>query len=83
MEKQIAEGKIGNVGDYDLDFKDGKFCAEVKGEKGPLEVGVVVKLDAVDVACASLEWLKGKIPGAMDDILIDAAIAQVQKLKQA
>jgi hypothetical protein len=28
-DKQIAEGKLGEIGEYDLDFKDGKLVGKV------------------------------------------------------
>lgn len=83
MEKQIAEGQIGSVGKYDFEFKDGKLVAEVGAQKGPLEASLVVKLDAIDVAMASIDWICQKVPGPLDDAAGALIKAELLKLKAA
>jgi hypothetical protein len=76
MEKQIAEGNIGSVGSYDVDFKEGKLVASAKaspvsGVDAALSIsvdsGLVIDLIKAKVA----DKLKEKIPGTLDDMIID------------
>lgn len=53
--KQIAQGKIGTVGDYSVTFEDGKL--KVAAE--------------IDVAGAGIDELEKIIPGQIDDILLE------------
>lgn len=72
-EKQLAEGNLGAVGQYDIDFKEGKLCAELKASHGAVEGSMVVKLDAGAV----LDAVAKAIPGQVDDAvfgLIKAAL---------
>lgn len=67
MEKDIVDGKIGEVGAYDLEFKEGalKFTlllASPFGVEG--ELNVKVKADAVMDAIAKA------IPGQVDDAVL-------------
>jgi hypothetical protein len=72
MEADIAQGKIGQVGDYDLEFKDGKLQgkakAVAKNEQFGLEaeVDLTVSLSAHAVFAA----LKKAIPGQVDDAVL-------------
>jgi hypothetical protein len=68
-EKQIVEGNLGEVGKYDIDFKEGKLCVELTAAVGPLDAGLVVKLDAGKV----LDALAKAIPGQIDDAFIAMA----------
>ncbi len=68
MEKQLVEGSIGEVGKYDVDFKEGKLVAAVDaGDKeGMVSAGLVVKLDAGKV----IDALARAIPGQIDDAVL-------------
>lgn len=66
MEVDILDGKIGNVGEYDLEFKDKKLVFKV-GVKG----GMVENTTSVDAKLV-LAALKKAIPGTVDDALIGA-----------
>lgn len=69
--KEIAQGQVGSVGKYDVEFKDGKLVAEIDAAAGPLEAGLLVKLDAGKV----LDALAKAIPGTFDDAIIGVAKA--------
>jgi hypothetical protein len=71
MEKELASGQIGSVGKYEVAFKGGKLVAEIDASEGPLEEGLVLKLDAGKV----LDALAKAIPGTLDDALLGAAKA--------
>lgn len=66
MEKDLVEGKLGDVGSYDVEFKDGKLVAKVEAKFAvgnavvSLEIGAEQVLDAIAKA----------IPGAVDDAVI-------------
>lgn len=64
----VVEGKLGDVGAYDVKFVDAKLVAEldVNVEKGVLTAGLVVKLDG----SAVLDALAAAIPGQIDDVLL-------------
>lgn len=76
MEKEIAEGKIGAVGAYDVEFKDGKLVAKI-GLQREAAPGVSIHGDlSVELgARAVLEALKKVIPGQFDDAAIEMAAA--------
>jgi hypothetical protein len=67
MEKDIAEGQIGTVGAYDLEFKGGKLTFKVNLAKDVAE-GVSVKSDTeFSVSSDSvLDALERAIPGDWD-----------------
>lgn len=65
MEKDIVEGNIGSVGQYDLEFKGGKLCLSVSAQAGPGEMGLSIKVDAAKVVDA----LAKAIPGQVDDAI--------------
>lgn len=79
MEKDIIEGKIGEVGAYDVEFKGGKLVAKAGVSKEPAP-GVSVKADvSLEIgAKLVLEALKKAIPGQVDDIFIDMAIKALE-----
>jgi len=78
VEADIVEGKIGTVGDYDVEFKSGKLIAKAKvGHSIELLPGVSVAVHG-DVgvelgARAVLEALKKAIPGVLDDAALELA----------
>ena len=74
MEKDIAEGKIGEVGAYDVEFKGGKLLAKV-GLAKEVTAGVSAKADvSVEIDARSvLEALKKAIPCTIDDALLELA----------
>jgi hypothetical protein len=67
MEKDIVDGKLGEVGSYDLEFKSGKLSFKLQAAH-PVGVsaGVVVEVSADAV----LDALAKAIPGAIDDALL-------------
>jgi len=58
MEKEIVGGKIGAVGEYDLELKDGKLVGSVS-------------LDASPIVDRLFALAKSKIPGEFDDLVLD------------
>ena len=75
MEKDIVEGKIGEVGAYDLEFKEGKLQFKVGVEK----VGLEAELKLAIGAAAVLEAIKKAIPGQVDDAIIGVLEAALLK----
>ena len=50
MEKDIAEGQLGQVGSYDLEFKEGSLCLKLQTQVGvsmEVKVGADAVLDAI------------------------------------
>lgn len=66
MEKDLAEGKIGSVGAYDLEFKGGKLTFKLSAGASGLSAMVGIEADA-DVV---LDALAKAIPGHVDDALL-------------
>lgn len=69
METEIAQGPIGTVGAYDVDFKDGKLTAKVNAGSDVVKADLTVELDAGVV----LDKLAKAIPGTFDDAIIALA----------
>ena len=67
MEKELVQGKIGEVGKYDVAFKEGKLVIEVGASVAIGEAGLSVKIGAKQV----LDAIKAAIPGKIDDAIID------------
>lgn len=72
--KEIAKGKIGEVGEYDVEFKDGKLVAIAAVSK-EATAGVALKADvSIEISArAVLEALKKAIPGTIDDAVLELA----------
>jgi hypothetical protein len=68
MEKDIAEGKIGEVGAYDVEFKEGKLVAKVNA--GVPAVGLEAEMKISLGADQVLDALAKAIPGTIDDALL-------------
>jgi hypothetical protein len=66
MEAQIAEGNIGAVGKYDVEFKDGNLVIEVDANVAVGSAGLIVKVDASKVCDA----IAKAIPGQIDDAVL-------------
>jgi len=75
MEGEIVTGPIGPHAKYDVKFDQGKLVIETVYDGAMADVGVVLKVDAESVLTA----LKAAIPGAIDDAIIDGAIALLKK----
>lgn len=69
MEKDIVEGKIGEVGAYDLEFKGGKLVLKVNAAKA--DVGVTAGLHIEVSANVVLDAIAAKIPGKIDDAFLN------------
>ena len=67
MEADILDGKIGEAGAYDVEFKGGKLLAKVDVGSGPFTGKVELAIDAGKV----MDELKKAIPGQIDDAVID------------
>lgn len=67
MEKDLAQGPIGTVGSYDVEFKEGKLTAKVSAKvEAGVEGGAFISLDASLI----LDALAKAIPGQIDDALL-------------
>lgn len=67
MEKDIVDGKIGTVGEYDVEFKGGKLVAKVSAK--PAE-GVNAEMLVEVEASLVLDAIARAIPGKIDDAVI-------------
>lgn len=67
MEKDILEGKIGEVGGYDLEFKGGKLVLKVDAAIDIGKAGFFAELEADKV----LDALAKAIPGQWDDVALN------------
>lgn len=67
MEGEIAEGSIGSVGKYDLEFKGGQLVLMVDANLGLGSAGIKLSLDAGKV----IEAIEKAIPGQMDDAILE------------
>jgi hypothetical protein len=72
MEKDILDGKLGQLGSYDLEFKGGKLVFKLEAAHAPVGVsgGFFVQVGAKAV----FEALKRAIPGQIDDAILDGAL---------
>lgn len=73
MERDIVDGNLGNVGNYDLEFKGGHLVLRVGIDWG-VAGGVVVAGGDLEVkigADALIEVVKKAIPGKIDDAILD------------
>lgn len=66
MESHIADGNIGSVGKYDVDFKEGKLVIVSEVMHGQSSAGLIVKIDGRQV----LDAIAKAIPGQVDDAVI-------------
>ena len=66
MEKDIVEGKLGSVGEYDLEFKEGKLKFILKAGHSGVNgvIGIEVDSDAVLDAIAKAN------PSQIDDAIL-------------
>ncbi len=74
MEKDIVDGKIGELGSYDVEFKGGKLLAKAGIAKAGVSGSVEIAIDS-DVI---LDALKAAVPGQIDDVLIDLVKAALK-----
>ena len=63
MEKDLIEGQLGQIGTYDIEFKDGALCAKLVSPVG-VEIEVKIQADAI------LDALAKAIPGKIDDAVL-------------
>lgn len=76
METDIVDGKIGTVGEYDVEFKGGKLVAKVTAKPtAGVSAGVVVEIEADAV----LDAIAKAIPGTIDDAVLNIAKAALKK----
>ena len=71
---ELAEGQVGSVGKYDVEFKDGKLMLGLSIEWNGVtsEVKVGVGSDAV------IDALKAAIPGKIDDAILEVVKAALK-----
>jgi hypothetical protein len=65
-DKEFAQGNLGQVGKYDVAFKDGALVIEVDANVPVGSAGLLVKVDASKV----LDAIAAAIPGKVDDAII-------------
>lgn len=82
MEKELVEGKLGEQGKYEVKLESMKLHASADILAGPLSGKLDVALDAEPVLDLVAAKLKELVPGKIDDLLIDEAMAMLKaKLK--
>lgn len=71
---ELAEGQVGSVGKYDVEFKDGKLMLGLSIEWNGVtsEVKVGIGSDAV------IDALKAAIPGKIDDAILEVVKAALK-----
>jgi hypothetical protein len=67
MEKQIADGEIGSIGHYNVEFKDKKLvlAASADFKIGNMESKITVDSNMI------VEAIKKAIPGQIDDAILN------------
>ncbi len=65
--KELLSGDLGPNAKYDLKIEDGKLKASVSFVKNSVEAELSVNLSPALL----LDLLKAKIPGTIDDLIID------------
>lgn len=79
LDKDIVDGKLGNMGAFDVEFKGGYLVGKVE-VKAPI-AGVVDVSGVVEVrvgAEAVIEAIKKAIPGKVDDAILDVVKAALK-----
>jgi len=73
----IAQGKIGDIGEFELDLVGGNFVVKAGVKKGLIDNAIVIEnVTAVTVTPkVFLDQLKKLIPGEVDDKVIDMLYA--------
>lgn len=81
MEKDIAEGKIGSVGSYDVDFKEGKLIAKagLKAPEGLANAGMFLEIPGGPVIDKLFSMAEKAIPGTMDDVVLESVKSFLKK----
>jgi hypothetical protein len=75
MNTELAQGNLGTVGKYDLEFKEGSLVLQIDADMVVGSAGLVVKVDSSKV----LDALAKAIPGTIDDAvfaIIKTALAK-------
>lgn len=75
MDKELVEGKLGADGSYSVKIEGLKFLVKGGYKAGVFGVALEVELGIKDALLA----LKDKIPGKIDDALIDFIVAELDK----
>lgn len=67
-DKDIVDGVFGgDIGSYDVEYKEGKFVAKVGAGKFGVSAEMEVKIDAAAV----LDAIAKAVPGQIDDSIIE------------
>lgn len=74
MDKDLASGALGPEAKYDLSFSGGALQASVSYKGSAAGVNVQLSIPVTDL----LEALKAKIPGQVDDAVIDVIEAALK-----
>lgn len=76
MEGDIVGGKLGDIGEDHVTFKNGKLRAEISAGSGPVAGGAFIEIDSDKV----IDALEKAIPGTFDDVVLELARAALKKL---
>ena len=79
-DKELVQGSIGQAGKYEIAVKNGELVLDVSASVGPAKIAIVADLDAKSVLLAGMEWLKAKIPGQIDDTVINLLEEKLKSL---
>lgn len=75
MQKELLDGKLGSDGGYSVKIDGSKFVVEGSWASGVIGVNLGLSLSIKDALVA----LKDKIPGKIDDALIDFVVSELDK----
>jgi hypothetical protein len=67
----IVQGQIGTVGQYEVDIAGGKLVLKAGVAASPVGASLEASVDLVVVKDA----IKAKIPGQIDDVILDTLFA--------
>lgn len=80
-DKKLVEKELTKEVKAEVAYKEGKILVEIEADFKVADVKLMIALDALDVALAGLDVVKEKVPGKLDDALIDAAKEALKALK--
>lgn len=81
MEKEIVQGKLGSVGEYEVAFKEKKLFAKagVSAPEGLGTAGMFVEIPAGPVVDKLFKFAEDAIPGEIDNLILEQVKAFLKK----
>lgn len=75
--KVLVSDPIGELGGYELAWKDASLIFSINIKAGPLKVTTSVEVDSIE----ALDEIAKAVPGKIDDAIINVAKAALQSKK--